>query len=51
MVYVLYLYLSAFRYRDLACAAAMAWVLFLITGLLAVFIFWSSKKWVNYDTI
>ncbi len=51
LVYVLYLYLSGFRYGDFGYAAAMAWVLFVVTGLLSVLIFWSSKKWVNYDTI
>jgi multiple sugar transport system permease protein len=51
LVYVLYLYLSGFRYGDFGYAAAMAWVLFIVTGLLSVLIFWSSKKWVNYDTI
>jgi multiple sugar transport system permease protein len=51
MVYVLYLYLNAFRYGALGYAAAMAWVLFLATFVLAVIIFKTSKWWVNYDTI
>jgi multiple sugar transport system permease protein len=51
MVYVLYLYLNAFRYGALGYAAAMAWVLFVITLVLALIIFKSSKWWVNYETI
>jgi multiple sugar transport system permease protein len=51
MVYVLYLYLNGFNYSEFGYAAAMAWVLFMVTALLSVLIFWSSKKWVNYDTI
>ena len=31
MMYVLYLYLNAFRYGALGYAAAMAWVLFVVT--------------------
>jgi multiple sugar transport system permease protein len=50
MMYVLYLYLSGFRYGDFGYAAAMAWVLFVVTGLLSILIFWSSSRWVNYDT-
>jgi multiple sugar transport system permease protein len=51
MVYVLYLYLNGFNYSEFGYAAALAWVLFMVTALLSVLIFWSSKKWVNYDTI
>jgi multiple sugar transport system permease protein len=51
MMYVLYLYLNAFRYGALGYAAAMAWVLFLVTLVLALIVFWTSKWWVNYETI
>jgi len=51
MMYVLYLYLNAFRYGALGYAAAMAWVLFVVTLILALIIFKSSKWWVNYETI
>ena len=50
MVYVLYLYLNGFRYGTMGYAAALAWVLFVVTAILSIFIFWSSSKWVNYDT-
>jgi multiple sugar transport system permease protein len=51
MMYVLYLYVNAFRYGALGYAAAMAWVLFLVTLALALIIFKTSKWWVNYETI
>lgn len=51
MVYVLYLYNNAFQYGKMGLAAAMAWVLFLVTLILSLIIFRSSKWWVNYETI
>jgi multiple sugar transport system permease protein len=51
MMYVLYLYVNAFTYGALGYAAAMAWVLFLVTFALALIIFATSKWWVNYETI
>lgn len=51
MVYVLYLYQNAFTYGSLGFAAAMSWVLFVVTTILALFIFLSSKWWVNYEVI
>lgn len=51
MMYVLYLYVNAFRYGELGYAAALGWVLFLVTLVLALIIFRSSKWWVNYETI
>ena len=49
-VYVLYLWQNAFSYSEVGYAAAMAWVLFAVTMILALVIFWTSKWWVNYDT-
>lgn len=51
MSYVLYIYSNAFYYGKYGYAAAMSWILFLVTGVLAALIFWSSKKWVNYDIV
>jgi multiple sugar transport system permease protein len=51
MTYVLYMYTNGFTYGKFGYAAAMAWILFVVTGILAALIFWSSKKWVNYDTV
>ncbi|MGH2557839.1 MAG: carbohydrate ABC transporter permease [Thermomicrobiales bacterium] len=49
--YVIYLYVNGFRYSQMGYAAAQAWVLFLITLVLAMFIFRWSKRWVHYETI
>jgi multiple sugar transport system permease protein len=51
LMYVLYLYQNAFTYGNLGYAAAMSWMLFLVTLVLAAVIFWSSKWWVNYEII
>jgi multiple sugar transport system permease protein len=51
MMYVVYLFLHSFRYGHVGYAAAMAWVLFLVTMVLALIIFKTSKWWVNYETI
>jgi multiple sugar transport system permease protein len=50
LAYVPYLYNNGFRYGQMGYAAAMAWVLFLITLVLAFFIFRWSNRWVHYDT-
>lgn len=49
--YVLYLYNNGFRYGQMGLAAAMAWVLFLITMVLAIILFRWSRRWVHYDTV
>ena len=51
MMFVVYLYVNAFRYGALGYAAALAWILFLVTLALALVIFRTSKWWVNYETI
>jgi len=51
LMYVLYLYQNAFTYGNLGYAAAMSWMLFLVTLVIAAVIFWSSKWWVNYEII
>jgi multiple sugar transport system permease protein len=51
LMYVLYLYQNAFTYGNLGFAAAMSWILFSVTLVLAALIFWSSKWWVNYEVI
>jgi multiple sugar transport system permease protein len=51
LVYVLYLYQNAFTYGNLGYAAAMSWVLFAVTFVLALVIFQSSRWWVNYEVI
>ncbi len=49
--YVLYLYDNAFKYGQMGYASALSVVLFVITFVLAALIFWSSNRWVNYDTM
>ena len=48
--YVLYLYENAFSYGKMGYASAMAWVLFLITFVLAMAVFRWSQRWVHYET-
>ena len=47
--YVLYLYENAFRYVKMGYASAMAWILFIITFVLAMLIFRWSRRWVYYE--
>jgi multiple sugar transport system permease protein len=47
--YVLYLYDNAFRYGKMGYASALAWVLFVITFVLAMLIFRWSRRWVYYE--
>lgn len=50
MMYVLHLYLVAFRQYRLGYASALAWVLFLILLVFTALIFRSSSLWVYYET-
>ena len=47
--YVIYLYDNAFRYGKMGYASAMAWILFIITFVLALLIFRWSRRWVHYE--
>jgi len=49
LFYVYYLYKNAFQYSDMGYASAMAWVLFVISVLLAVAIMRWSRAWVHYE--
>jgi len=50
MMYVLHLYLVAFRQYRLGYASALAWILFLILLVFTALIFRSSSLWVYYET-
>lgn len=50
MMYVLHLYLVAFRQYRLGYASALAWVLFILLLILTLLIFKSSSAWVYYET-
>jgi len=49
LFYTLYLYQQGFSNFNMGYASAMAWLLLIITALLTVVAFWSSKFWVFYD--
>jgi len=49
MLYSLYLYLSAFEFQEMGYASAMAWILFVISLGLTLFIFGALRKWVYYE--
>jgi multiple sugar transport system permease protein len=48
LFYTLYLYLRGFQDFRMGYAAAMAWVLVVVVGILALIFFRSSKSWVYY---
>jgi multiple sugar transport system permease protein len=47
--YVFYLYNNAFRYSQFGYASAMAWILFLVSFVLAILVFKIASKRVHYD--
>jgi len=49
LFYTLYLYQQGFANFNMGYASAMAWLLLIITALLTVAAFWSSRFWVFYD--
>lgn len=49
LFYTLYLYTKGFTHLQMGYASAMAWMLVIIIGIFAGFIFYTSGKWVFYD--
>jgi multiple sugar transport system permease protein len=49
LFYVFYLYKSAFQYTQMGFAAALAWVLFIVSVIFALLVFRWAKAWVHYD--
>jgi len=49
LVYLIYLYRNAFQYFRMGYAAALAWVLFLIIGILTALMFRLQRRWVYYE--
>ncbi|MDB1088632.1 sugar ABC transporter permease [Streptomyces sp. ACA25] len=49
MFYTLYLYLRGFGDGQLGYAAAMAWVLVVVVGIITLVFFKTSKYWVHYN--
>jgi len=50
LMYVLHLYLVAFRQYRLGYASALAWIFFIILLALTLLVFRSSRAWVYYET-
>ncbi|GAB2697145.1 carbohydrate ABC transporter permease [Paenibacillus thermoaerophilus] len=50
LVYALYLFQQAFSFFDMGYASALAWILLAIVAALTGLIFWSSRKWVHYES-
>jgi hypothetical protein len=44
----LYIYKNFFTYQNMSYGATLAWLLFGITLLITVVLFWSSRRWVYY---
>jgi ABC-type sugar transport system permease subunit len=48
LFYNLYLYKNFFAFQDMSYGATLAWVLFGITLLLTLSLFWGARRWVYY---
>ena len=49
LFYVIYLFRHAFEFFNMGYASAMAWLLFLVIGLITLFQVKTSKRWVFYE--
>lgn len=49
LFYALYIYQEAFSHFHMGYAAALAWVLLVLTALFTAFAFLSARFWVHYD--
>ncbi|WP_246483315.1 carbohydrate ABC transporter permease [Alkalicoccobacillus gibsonii] len=50
LFYALYLYEKAFQNYQMGYASAMAWMLLVVVAIITALIFYSSKKWVYYES-
>jgi len=50
LLYSLYLYKRAFQFTQMGYASAMAWVMLLTVGIIALILFQTSKYWVHYES-
>jgi multiple sugar transport system permease protein len=50
LFYVYYLYKSAFQYTQMGYASALAWVLFIVSVILALSVFRWARSWVHYES-
>ena len=51
LFFVYYLYNNAFTYTQLGYAAALSWVLFIISFVIALTVFRWSNRWVTYELV
>ncbi len=49
LFYVYYLYKIAFQYTRMGYASALAWVLFIVSVILALSVFRWARTWVHYE--
>ncbi|MCR8634175.1 MULTISPECIES: carbohydrate ABC transporter permease [Paenibacillus] len=50
LLYSLYLYRRAFVFFEMGYASAMAWIMLIIVGVIALVIFKTSTYWVHYES-
>ena len=50
LFYMLYLYQNAFKNFRMGYASALSWLLFLVVLVLTYIVFWSSNRWVYYES-
>src|SRR3954447_7648813 len=48
LYYNLYLYKQFFTFQNMSYGATMAWILFIVTLIITVGVFWSARRWVYY---
>jgi len=49
LFYVLYIYKTAFQYTEMGYASALVWVFFIISLVMALFVFRWARRWVHYE--
>ena len=50
LFFIMYLFKRAFEYLQMGYASALAWLLFIVVGLLTAAQFYLSKRWVYYES-
>lgn len=50
LFYALYLYRRAFETYEMGYASAMAWVMLVVVAALTAIVFWTSSRWVYYES-
>ncbi|MGF7049390.1 multiple sugar transport system permease protein [Paenibacillus sp. DS2015] len=50
MLYSLYLFRQAFMFNNMGYAAAMAWIMLILIGIMTGIVFLTSKLWVFYES-